>query len=133
MRRVFYTLRREATGMDRARDTLTAILLAVLIAGCASLDVLRRPDVRAVRPRITGVDFRAVDLAFDVDVNNPYPVPIKSPEFRYGLDIEGVEFLEATGSSRIDLPALSIGTVTVPVRLPYANLWRTLKNLGGAR
>lgn len=118
--------------MKRVRNIATAILLAVLMAGCASLDALKRPEVQAVRPRIAGIDFRGVDLAFDVDVNNPYPMAIRSPEFRYGLDIEGAEFLESTGSSRIDLPALSTGTVTVPVRLPYANLWSTFKSLAGA-
>jgi LEA14-like dessication related protein len=118
--------------MKRARVALTATLLAVIMGGCASLDIGGGPEVRAVRPRITGIDFRGVDLAFDVDVNNPYPMAIRSPEFRYGLDIEGAQFLESTGSSRIDLPALRTGTMTLPVRLSYANLWRTFKNLAGA-
>jgi LEA14-like dessication related protein len=102
------------------------------MASCASLDFVGKPEVRAVRPRVNGIDFRGVDLAFDVDVDNPYPVAIRSPEFRYGLDIEGAEFLESTESSKIDLPGSGTGTVTLPVRLPYANLWRTFKNLAGA-
>ena len=118
--------------MKRVRAAPTAVFLAVLMAGCASLDFVGKPEVRAVRPRVNGIDFRGVDLAFDVDVDNPYPVAIRSPEFRYGLDIEGAEFLESTESSTIDLPALTTGTVTLPVRLPYANLWSTFKNLAGA-
>jgi len=118
--------------MKKVRIARAAILSIVFMVGCTGLDVLKRPEVRAVRPRITGVDFRGVDLAFDVDVSNPYPVAIRSPEFRYGLDIEGKQFLESTGSSKIDLPGLGTGTVTLPMRLPYANLWRTFNSLAGA-
>ena len=67
--------------MKRGLVALAAMVLAVLMAGCASLDIAGRPEVRAVRPRITGIDFGGVDLAFDVDVNNPYPMAIRSPGF----------------------------------------------------
>ena len=118
--------------MKRGVGAITIIALVAYVTGCATVNVIRRPEIQAVRPRVMGIDFQRVDLAFDVDVNNPYPMAIRTPEFRYGLDIEGTEFLSSEGFSKIDLPALKTGTVTLPVRLPYADLWRTFRNLADA-
>jgi LEA14-like dessication related protein len=85
-----------------------------------------------VRPRVTGIDLQGVALAFDVDVSNPYPLPIRAPEFRYGLDIEGSSFLTSQERAKVDLPALATGTVTLPVRLTYGDVWRSFRNLAGA-
>jgi len=108
------------------------IVLSVCIWGCATLDAFERPEVRAVRPRITDIDFQGVNMAFDVDVHNPYPIPIKASRFRYGLDIENSRFLDSETESSLDLPAAQVGTAVLPVRLSYKDLWGTFKNLSGA-
>jgi len=105
------------------------IVASICIFSCATLDSLERPEVRAVRPRITGIDFQGVNMAFDVDVHNPYPVPIRAPRFRYGIDIENSKFLDSEADSAIDLPAANVGTAVLPVRLSYKDLWRTYKEL----
>jgi LEA14-like dessication related protein len=115
--------------LKAARVAFAFVFLILLAEGCATLDIVKRPEVQAIRPRISGIDFQGVDLAFDVEVSNPYPVPIRTPAFRYGLDIEGTEFLSSKQSAKVDLPALRTGTVTLPVRLPYADLWRAFANL----
>ncbi|GAB4330023.1 MAG: hypothetical protein Kow0099_00300 [Candidatus Abyssubacteria bacterium] len=70
-------------------------------------------------------------MVFDVDVDNPYPVPIKTPRFRYGLDIKGTRFFDSESESQINLPARGVGTVALPVRVSYADLFETYKNLSG--
>jgi LEA14-like dessication related protein len=71
-------------------------------------------------------------MAFDVDVDNPYPVPIKTPRFRYGIDIRGSRFFDSEATSQINLPARRVGTVALPVRLSYVDLFKTYQNLSGA-
>lgn len=93
---------------------------------------VERPTVKAVRPRITGLDLDSVALAFDIDIDNPYGVPIKSPRFRYGVDIQGEPFLQEQQATGLDLPAKGVGTVTLPVRLTYASLWSAYRKLEGA-
>ncbi len=105
------------------------LVCAVVVAGCASLPLGEGPEIRAVRPRISGIDFQGLDLAFDVDVNNPYPIPLRTPRFRYGMDIQGSRFFESDAASEIDLPARSVGTVTLPVRVSYTDLLRAYRGL----
>ena len=103
-----------------------------LTLGCATVSSMERPEIQEVSPRITGVDFQGLDMAFDVDVNNPYPLPIKTPRFQYGIDVEGSRFFDSEATSQFNLPASGVGTVTLPVRLSYVDLLRTYRDLSGA-
>ena len=118
--------------MRRSRVILTVVVLVAIGFGCAMLETIKRPEIRAGRPRIAGISFQGMDMEFDVDVNNPYPIPIKTPQFRYGLDIEGAEFINSAANAKLDLPAARVGTVTLPVRLSYADLLKTFSNLADA-
>jgi len=104
-----------------------------VISGCSLLQEIQKPEIVSVRPGITGIDFDAISLAFDVDVNNPYPIPIRAPRFRYGLDIKENEFFKGEVESGIDLPAAKVGTLTLPVQLSYKDLWRTFQGLSDAK
>ncbi|MBE7557623.1 LEA type 2 family protein [bacterium] len=92
-----------------------------------------KPEITAIHPRITGIDLGGVNLAFDVDVANPYAVPIRSPRFRYSLDVSGSRFLASEQTVNVDLPKRGTGTVTLPLRMGYGDLWRTYENLKEAR
>lgn len=107
-------------------------MLLIFVIGCASVPLAPKPEVVDVSPRITGLDFQGLDMAFDVDVDNPYPVPIKAPRFRYGLDIQGSEFFESEAESQINLPASRVGTLTLPVRLSYTDMFSTYQGLRNA-
>jgi len=105
-----------------------AVLSALLPTGCAQImDLAGRPSLEDVRQRITGIDLKGIDLAFDVDIKNPYVFALKSPRFRYAVAVEGSELLSGDAPGGVDLPAGSVGTVTLPVRLAYLDLWREAK------
>ncbi|MCP4640658.1 MAG: LEA type 2 family protein [bacterium] len=121
------------------RAHLAALLVVCTsLSGCESLPLdallgaLPTPRIEGITPRIAGLDFQGVDLAFDVDVYNPYATAIKSPEFRYGLDIQGASFLNSSALSKLDLPASGVGTVTLPVRMRYVDIWKAYQSLKGA-
>ena len=98
--------------------------------GCAALfDTIGRPTVEAVRPTIKGIDLKGVTLAFEVDVKNPYYVPLLSPRLQYGIDVEGAEVMAAQESEGLDVPARGVGTLVLPVRLDYANLAKAYQTL----
>lgn len=118
--------------MRLARLMWLSSLLMLLTVGCATVSSMDKPEVRNVSPRITGVDFHGLDMAFDVDVSNPYPLPIKTPRFRYGIDIEGSRFFDSEATSQLNLPANGIGTATLPVRLSYVDMLQTYRNLADA-
>lgn len=111
--------------------SITVIVLAGSLLGCASLPMVGTPKVRSVSPRITGLDFEGVNLVFDVDVDNPYPVAIRVPGFKYGVDVEGSRFFDSETTSRINLPAIGVGTVSLPARISYIDLLNTYESLSG--
>ncbi len=115
--------------------TFTILALAALILaplGCSSSDVLgslARPSIKDVTPRITGIDFEGVSLAFDVAVENPYSFAIRTPRFRYAMDIAGSQLFESDTTTQLDLPASGIGIATLPVKLRYLDIWNQFQSL----
>lgn len=81
-----------------------------------------------MRPRIQGLDFPGVDLAFDLDVRNPYPVAIRTPRFRYGLEVAGTPLLKNASAATIDLASSTTTTVTLPVRVDNLNLFKIYRD-----
>jgi LEA14-like dessication related protein len=119
--------------MRRSSSYAIIILVSMLISGCALLQEIRKPEIVSVRPKIAGIDFEGINMAFDIDVNNPYPLPIRTPRFRYGIAIQGNEFFKGEAESGINLPAVQVGTLTLPVQLSYKNLWQQFQGLSHAR
>jgi len=119
--------------MRRALAFLALGVLAVLTSGCGRLlSVLGKPKVREVRPRIARMDLSGADLAFELDIKNPYPFALAAPFARYGLSIEGTEFLTGEEPVRLRVPPWRVGTVGLPVRVTYGALWRTYRRLKDA-
>jgi LEA14-like dessication related protein len=112
--------------MSRTRLTIVAAPALLLAMGCSSL---QRPEIRSVRPHITAIDLQGVSLIFDVDVSNPYPFAMRAPKFDYAVDVEGNEFIKSQSPVEVDLPAHQGGTLTLPARFAYADLWRTFNSL----
>ncbi len=63
-------------------------------------------------------------MVLDVHVENPYPARLHVPRFNYAIDIEDREFLTSQTEVAIDLPARQVGTIALPVRLAYSQLWQ---------
>jgi LEA14-like dessication related protein len=115
-------------GTKRVLAIVATLAFVVVIINCATLGA-RRPEVRAVRPRITGIDFFGITMAFDVDVYNPNIFAIRSPRLKYAMNIEGSRLFASEITSPINLPANDEGMVTFPVRVSYFDLWRTYQSL----
>lgn len=109
-------------------------LLALVVAasgtwGCSST----QPILKTVAARVLNADVNGVDLAFDLDVENQLPFPIKSTSGKYGLDIAGTSFLNWDEVPALNLPAGQVGTVTLPARVEYAKLIEVFKTMATAR
>ena len=119
--------------MHSKRAGLTLLALLALLPGCGSIvRLIGHPTVRRVQPRVSGINFESIELAFDIHVRNPYFFALKTPRCRYGLHIEGIEFARGEAAARTKLPARDVGVVSLPVRLKYANLLRTYRTLARA-
>lgn len=108
---------------------VTAAGALALSLGCATSS---KPEIRDIRANVSGLDVQGVNMIFDVDVYNPYGVAIRSPQFRYGIDIAGSAFVDAGEQTGIDLPGRKVGTVALPARFEYQQLWEMYQSIAGA-
>ncbi len=115
--------------MARRHSLFALAVSTVLVCGCGGL---QRPEIRAVRQRVQGLDLQGVNLVFDVDIHNPYPMALRVPRFDYAIDIQGTEFVKSQAPVEIDLPAGQTGTAQLPARFEYVQLWRTYRALADA-
>jgi len=88
-----------------------------------------RPELRDIDVTVSGLDLTGVDLQFALQVSNPYPVAINSPHFTWSLAVMGEEFIKANDPLTANLPARQVGTITVPVRISYEELWQVYRDL----
>jgi LEA14-like dessication related protein len=119
--------------MRTLRMWISVTMVGLLLSGCATMEAaLLKPEVRGVHPRITGIDFTGVTVAFDVDVYNPNFFPIRAPRLRYAFNVEGSHLFGAETTSPISLPKNDMGMLTFPVRISYFDLIRTYQALAHA-
>ena len=118
--------------MRRLLFTLSATCVFAASLGCALFPRTMRPEVVGVEPHIDSLDFKGVNLRFDVRTRNPYPFALKSPDLRCALTVQGHTFASQDHATRLDLPAERIGTIQVPLRLEYLDLARVFTKLGDA-
>ncbi|MBM4031023.1 MAG: LEA type 2 family protein [Planctomycetes bacterium] len=109
---------------------LLPLCLLLATPGCGLLmSIFGRPKVETIHPRVSGIDFEGVGLHFDLEVRNPYWVPLRVPLVRYGLDVQGRELLKSEAPLKVSLPARGVGSLAVPASVSYANLWGAYVNL----
>jgi len=103
------------------------LFLAAALSACVETPIVRedaQSGIVAVQPHVSGLDWKGIDLRFDVELSNPYPVPIVSPRFAYDLDVAGSVFLSGKEGTSVSIPASATGTVSLPIRIAYEDLWR---------
>ena len=105
------------------------LIIFPVVSGCSLLTEIQKPKIVKVTPSIKGLDFKGVDMNFDIDVHNPYPVQIVSPGFDYGMNIEENRLFESQADTDVDLAAKKTGTVTLPVRLDYMETFKAVSDL----
>lgn len=115
--------------MQMKRPYVAVLPILMINAGCS---LISRPEIRDVRANVQDIDLEGIALVFDVDIYNPYPMAIRTPQFRYGLDIADKEFFTSEEATELDLPARQVGTVRMPAHIKYLGLWRAYKGLSGA-
>jgi LEA14-like dessication related protein len=111
---------------------IICFLLIVFVTGCSTLLSIRQPEVAAVRPRITSIDFESIRLAMDVHVRNPYPFRIGAVPAQLQLTVNGKKIFQGEIATATPIALVQTGKVTFPVALNYSDLFRLGKELANA-
>ena len=129
---------RDCLNMSDARPrgfaaAIIASLLAILIAGCSSLDEViesaPKPSARILGAGVRNLSLQSLDLVFDVEVSNPYSVSLPLVDLNYTLGSNGKQLLSGSIKPSGSVPAKGASVLQLPARLDLAGLVKTLPNV----
>lgn len=110
-----------------------ALLLVLPSLGCETLgSVLKgldKPQASIASARLSDLDAQSVTLDFDVEVLNPYAVPLPLTALRYDLASTGAPFLTGEAPLSGSVPARGRKTVTLPTRVAFNDLLAALSGV----
>lgn len=111
--------------------TLLACLASLIGSGCESLSQLQMPKPTA---QIAGVSIQDVavnsaKLLFDIEVDNPYAVPLPLTNLDYSLVSAGTEFLSGAAPIQGSIPAKSKQVIALPTTINYLDVFKVLKDV----
>ncbi|MFI4898529.1 MAG: LEA type 2 family protein [Phycisphaerales bacterium JB059] len=118
-----------------ARTLIAFAALALLLPtlGCETLgsvlEGLDKPRASIASARLSDLDAQSVTLDFDVEVLNPYNVPLPLTALRYDLASAGAPFLTGEAPLTGSVPARGRKTVTLPTRVAFNDLLAALSGV----
>ena len=107
----------------------TLILLLTSVAATGGCSLFAKPDATITRLRLQDIALDSVTLLFDVDVKNPYALPLPLLNLDYGLASGDAKFLTGAADLQTTIPALSTRTVQLPAKIKYLDLLKALKGV----
>jgi len=117
-----------------ARALMLALPLLILAPGCETLDKVLKgvdgPQASLTSATLSDLDTESVTLDFDIDVTNPYAVPLPLASISYDLASRGTPFLTGAAPLSGSVPARGTKTITLPARVRFSDL---LSALSGVR
>ena len=110
---------------------IAALPLLLGLTGCGMIDALglQKPSARVAGVSLQDIDLTAVTLLFDVELKNPYSVPLPLVNLDYGLASGGKPFLDGEAPLQGAVPALSSKTVSLPAKVTYQQLLSVLTDV----
>ncbi len=118
------------------RLLLVSLLLAGLVlatsSGCGALESalkLDRPSARIAGAALKDITLNSATLLFDVEVDNPYSVPLPLVNLDYALASREEAFLSGKADLQGTVPAKGKKTVSLPAELRYVELLKALKDV----
>jgi LEA14-like dessication related protein len=111
------------------------VLTMFFFAGCETNQQVRdygKPTARIVDLKFEDVQIDFATLIFSIEIDNPYPTELPLVGFKYSLTSGGNIFLTATKARGISVGPNTKEIVSVPDKIIYERLLRSLKGQAGS-
>lgn len=108
------------------------ILTIMLIWGCAALQQLaniQQPKLDVQNVRMTGLSFDAIDLAFDIKIQNPNPLAVSLSGFDFDFQVNDASFLKGQQNKQINVQSMGESMLEIPISLNFKDLYDTFQAL----
>jgi LEA14-like dessication related protein len=106
----------------------------LLLGGCAAVQQLakiQKPGVRLAGSQLQGLSFSGTDLVFDIEIDNPNPLPVHLAGLDYNFKIGEHDFLKGRQDGGLEVAAGSKSKVQIPLSLDFGDLYALFKGLAG--
>lgn len=111
---------------------LALFFVLMQLFGCATLQQLaniQEPKLNVQNVRVTGLSFDAINLAFDIKIQNPNPLSASLAGFDYDFQINDASFLKGQQNQQITVQAGGESMVEIPLTLNFKELYNTFQAL----
>ncbi len=112
------------------KSKIFLILTVLLVATCASLTsfINKRPEVKIKDFDIKAISFKDVDLLFNIQISNPYPVGIKLNRVKFKVDIENKQLFSTVTPKGFQIKAGGTATTPLDVNLIYMKIIKIIRD-----
>lgn len=112
------------------KRTLVLTLMTVAMASCATANVkrtltdagLKMPSVKLKDFDIKGISLRDIDLVFNIEIANPYPIELKLENVTFKVDVEKKQVFTVTTPSGFTVKAKETAVTPLVLNLEYAKI-----------
>lgn len=107
-------------------------LLLLFLMHCAELGQLARiqqPGLDVAGMRITALSLDKIDLAFDLQMNNPNPLSVTLAGFDYDLFLNGHSFVKGRQDDQLQIQANGASMLEIPVSLSFREIYETYQSM----
>jgi LEA14-like dessication related protein len=112
---------------------LTVFSLAAALTGCQALmnalETAPKPSVRVTGASLKNLCLTSVTLLFDVEVANPYGVPLPLVNLDYSLASDGKSFLSGKAPVQGTIPAKQSKIIQAPAELSFEPLLKVIEGV----
>jgi LEA14-like dessication related protein len=106
------------------------LVISFLGCGCAALQqAVVYPTARVEKVALANVGLDAATIEFTLGVDNPYSVSLPVGGLDFALSVQKHKFLEGSADLDRTIPANQTGSLSVPVRVPFAELFGLASDL----
>jgi LEA14-like dessication related protein len=109
---------------------LAWIAMGLLMGGCG---LMERPSVKVANVSTGDTSLKATTIVFDMEVTNPYTVPLPLTGADYAISTGGQQFLTGKADIQGTIPAGGTKVLPFPVEVRYADLFAAVKSVRGQR
>ena len=111
----------------RPAQLLSILFLALtmaLLSGCATMQSMleNKPTANVKGVRLQGLTLEQATLVFDVEIGNPYAVPLPLVDLAYGLATSDKQFLSGKANIGGTVPAHSSKVISLPASVVFTQL-----------
>lgn len=118
------------------RTRFVPVLLTAFLLSCGTTGVgkklekvgLKMPSVRIKQVRVKGISLRDIDLLFDVEISNPYPIGLTLDKVSFRVDVEQKQLLSVDTPSKFTIKPKGAAVTPLVLNLEYTKIIGVVKD-----